>query len=82
MNFALVILISHVSRNYATDIGYIGAGEDPGDVQFHPVVILLDHRFLGYGSFRLLCGEGEGRHAGQRQQGKSFHWMFPECFEA
>ncbi len=75
MNFALVIFVGHISRNYAADIGNFTFRKNLGDIKFHSIVILLDNGFPGDRRFNRLCGQGEGRRAGERQQGKSFHWI-------
>lgn len=80
MNFALVIFVSHMSRNHPTDIGDFTAGNDPGDIEFHSIVVLLDNGFPGNSDFHRFFGQGEGRHAGERQQGKSFHWIVFRVF--
>lgn len=75
MNFALMIFVGHIGRNHAADIGNFTSRKNFGDIKFHPVVILLDHGFPGDSGFCRLFSQGEGRHAGKNQQGKSFHWI-------
>lgn len=70
MNPALMVLVSHISRDNSAGVRDIASGQDFRNIQLHSVMVSLDCRFFGNAAFRLLGGEDERRQAGQRQQGK------------